>query len=340
MPKNTPSRALTGVAGLVESYGQDPGNIARRVGLEPLALYRHDIYIEGSIANDFLEEAARVCGDRFFSLKLAPLQGWGVLGPVSPMIRQAQTVGGVLRMLEAHQESHTRDSSSLLVEDDRGVSICYELRWTPGSGRSLHSSRVQLVELACAIFCHEIRKLLGNSWRPDLAQFRYSAPEDLRPLRQICGDRLMFNQDVNALRISKADCERPIVNMPDRSPINALLETPTGLDLKTPFVLEVDRTIRLLLNRDDASVDRVAQTLGISGRTLQHRLKQSDTSYQNLFDIARIDLALQYFNDSDLNVLAISERLGFTDTAAFSRFFKKHLKMSPRDYTKRISSGA
>jgi AraC-like DNA-binding protein len=42
-------------------------------------------------------------------------------------------------------------------------------------------------------------------------------------------------------------------------------------------------------------------------------------------------------NDSDLNLLAISERLGFTDAAAFSRFFKKHLKLSPRDYSKRIS---
>ena len=80
----------------------------------------------------------------------------------------------------------------------------------------------------------------------------------------------------------------------------------------------------------------MADSLGISPRSLQHRLKQSDTSYQSLFDIARIDLALEYLNDSDLNVLAISERVGFTDAAAFSRFFKKHMKMSPRDYAKRI----
>ena len=64
MIKNTPSRALTGVASLVESYGHDPDCIARRVGLAPSALYRPDLFIEGGVFNDYLEEAALVCGDR------------------------------------------------------------------------------------------------------------------------------------------------------------------------------------------------------------------------------------------------------------------------------------
>ncbi len=336
MTKNTPSRALTGVASLVESYGHDPDSIARRVGLPPSALYRPDLLIEGGVFNDFLEEAALVCDDRFFSLKLAPIQGWQVLGPVWEVIRRAQTVGEVLRTLAAHLESHASTVSSPLVEDDSGISICFEARWDPKWGRSLNTSRVQVVELAAAMSVHEMRRLLGNSWRADQVQFRHSAPENSRPLYQVFGDKLRFNQDVNALRVSKADCERPIVVMPHRPTIAAQYETPTDLKLNIPFVLEVDRAIRLLLNRENASVDRVADTLDISPRTLQHRLKQSNTSYQSLFDIARIDLALEYLNDSDLNLMAISERLGFTDAAAFSRFFKKHLKLSPRDYSKRI----
>ena len=336
MTKNTPSRALTGVASLVESYGHDPDSIARRVGLAPSALHRPDVFIEGSIFNDFLEEAAGVCGDRFFSLKLAPIQGWHLLGPLWQLIRRAQTVGEVLRTLAAHLESHASTISSPLVEDDRGISICFEARWDPKWGRSLNTSRVQVVELASAISVHEIRRLLGNSWRADQVQFRHSAPENPRPLYQVFGDKLRFNQDVNALRVSKADCERPIAVLPDRPTIAGQFETPADRKLNIPFLLEVDRAIRLLLNREEASVDRVADSLGISPRTLQHRLKQSDTSYQSVFDIARIDLALEYLNDSDLNVLAISERVGFTDAAAFSRFFKKHMKMSPREYSKRI----
>ena len=340
MTKNTPSRALSGVASLVESYGHDPDSIARRVGLAPSALYRPDLLIEGGVFNDFLEEAAVVCGDRFFALKLAPIQGWHMLGPLWQLIRRAKTVGEVLRTLAAHLESHATTISSPLVEDDLGISICFEARWDPKWGRSLNTSRVQVVELASAISIHEMRRLLGNSWRADQVQFRHSAPENPRPLYQVFGDKLRFNQDVNALRVSKVDCERPIVFMPDRPTITAQYDAPADSKLNIPFLLEVDRAIRLLLNREEASVNSVADLLGISPRTLQHRLKQSDTSYQNLFDIARIDLALEYLNDSDLNFLAISERVGFTDAAAFSRFFKKHLKMSPREYSKRISQGA
>jgi AraC-like DNA-binding protein len=339
MTKNTPSRALIGVASLIESYGHDPDSIARRVGLAPSALYRPDIFIEGGVFNDFLEEAALVCGDRFFSLKLAPIQGWHLLGPIWQLIRRAKTVGEVLRTLAAYLESHASTISSPLMDDDLGISICFEARWDPKWGRSLNASRVQVVELACAISVHEIRRLLGSNWRADQVQFRHSAPENPRPLQQVFGDKLRFNQDVNALRVSKADCELPIAVIPDRPTIAAQYETPADLKLDIPFLLEVDRAIRLLLNREEASVDRVAESLGISPRTLQHRLKQSDTTYQTLLDIARIDLAVEYLNDSDLNVLAISERVGFTDAAAFSRFFKKHLKMSPREYSKRISQG-
>jgi len=340
MINNTPSRALTGVAGLVESYGHDPDRIARRVGLAPSALYRPDLFIEGGVFNDYLEEAALVCGDRFFSLKLAPIQGWHLLGPVWQLIRRAKTVGEVLRTIAAHLESYASTISSPLVEDERGITISLEARWDPKWGRGLNTSRVQVVELACAIFMHEMRRLLGTNWRAEQVQFRHSAPENPRPLYRVFGDRLSFNQDANAIRISKADCERTIAVMADRPTFAAQYETPADLQWNIPFVLEADRAIRLLLNRGEASLDRVAVSLGISPRTLQHKLRQSDTTYQSLFDIARIDLALEYLNDSDLNVLAVSERVGFTDAAAFSRFFKKHLKMSPREYSKRIRQGA
>lgn len=339
MIKNTPSRALTGVASLVESYGYDPDDIARRVDLEPSALYRPDLLIEGGVFNDYLEEAALVCGDRFFSLKLAPIQGWHLLGPMWQLIRQAKTVDELLRVIAAHLESYASTISSPLVEHERGISISLEARWDPHWGRGLNTSRVQVVELACAIFMHEMRRLLGTNWRPELVQFRHSAPENPRPLYKVFGEKLSFNQDANAILVSQADCKRTIAPIPDRPTFAVQHETPVDLKRNLPFVLEVDRAIRLLLNKDEASVDSVAGALGISARTLQHRLRESDTTYQSLFDIARVDLALEYLNDSDLNMLAISERLGFTDAAAFSRFFKKHLKMSPRDYAKRISQG-
>ncbi|MGI9283885.1 MAG: AraC family transcriptional regulator ligand-binding domain-containing protein, partial [Pseudomonadales bacterium] len=89
MKKNIPSRVLEGIADLVETYGHSANTIAARVGLEPEALYRPDLMLSARTINDLLEEAALVCGDRFFSVKLARLQGWDVLGPIWLLIRRA-----------------------------------------------------------------------------------------------------------------------------------------------------------------------------------------------------------------------------------------------------------
>jgi AraC-like DNA-binding protein len=69
-------------------------------------------------------------------------------------------------------------------------------------------------------------------------------------------------------------------------------------------------------------------------RTLRYRLKQNNTGYQTLYDTARQDIAKNYLINSDLSISAIAERLHFTDTAAFSNFFKRGAGMSPRVYAK------
>jgi hypothetical protein len=50
--------------------------------------------------------------------------------------------------------------------------------------------------------------------------------------------------------------------------------------------------------------------------------------------VLRIDLAKHYLSKSDLSIAAITERLHFTDAAAFSRFFKKKTGYPPRKYSK------
>jgi transcriptional regulator GlxA family with amidase domain len=82
-------------------------------------------------------------------------------------------------------------------------------------------------------------------------------------------------------------------------------------------------------------VDKVADSLNIKLRTLQYRLKQNQTSYQALYNTARLDLAKHYLKKSDLSVAAVSERLYFKGCAAFSRFFKDRAGYTPRAYAKR-----
>lgn len=67
----------------------------------------------------------------------------------------------------------------------------------------------------------------------------------------------------------------------------------------------------------------IASHLGISFRTLNRRLIESETSYRNILQEYRLEKALYLLNNERINMAEISFRLGFSDLSAFSRAFKR-----------------
>lgn len=76
----------------------------------------------------------------------------------------------------------------------------------------------------------------------------------------------------------------------------------------------------------------VAQTLGMSERTLRRRLTELGTSYQLLVEQLRRGRAVELLRRGDLSVDAIAAELGYDDPSNFSRAFKRWTGLSPRSY--------
>jgi AraC-like DNA-binding protein len=80
------------------------------------------------------------------------------------------------------------------------------------------------------------------------------------------------------------------------------------------------------------SEEQIADQLNLSLRSLQRRLRDEQTSYQQLLDETRLELALQYINRTSLSVAQIAPLLGFSDSSNFNRAFKRWLGISPSKY--------
>lgn len=76
----------------------------------------------------------------------------------------------------------------------------------------------------------------------------------------------------------------------------------------------------------------VADNLNLTPRTLRRRLANEGTTFSNVFDDVRRDLAEKYLSAGDFTVEDIAELLGFTDASNFRHSFKRWTGLAPSGF--------
>lgn len=107
--------------------------------------------------------------------------------------------------------------------------------------------------------------------------------------------------------------------------------------LKVEHVLANGRTmteqVRTLLIEafgvTQPTLKHASERLRISRTTLLRRLRDEGTSFQETLDKTREELAQRYLRKSDLTIQQIAHLLGYRDTSAFQRAFKKWSGQTP-----------
>lgn len=80
------------------------------------------------------------------------------------------------------------------------------------------------------------------------------------------------------------------------------------------------------------SMPEVAAELDVHPRTLRRQLGDEGTSFRDLLNEARSALAVDLLCNVGLNVVEVSQRLGYTDTATFCHAFKRWHGVPPSAY--------
>lgn len=80
------------------------------------------------------------------------------------------------------------------------------------------------------------------------------------------------------------------------------------------------------------SVQGVALELAMSERNLRRALKDLGTSYKEIFNNVRKEIAIRYLENSDLAMEDIAHLLGFSDSSSFYRSFKQWTNKAPTAY--------
>jgi AraC-like DNA-binding protein len=91
----------------------------------------------------------------------------------------------------------------------------------------------------------------------------------------------------------------------------------------------VDSTLARGMRGQRPSVETLARELAISSRTLQRRLADTGTTYQEQLDRVRRRIARRLLEATDLGVGEIAWFLGFEEVNSFSRAFHRWEQMTP-----------
>jgi AraC-like DNA-binding protein len=92
---------------------------------------------------------------------------------------------------------------------------------------------------------------------------------------------------------------------------------------------QVRRHLLGLLPSGVPSQRETARALGLSSRTLHRRLAEVGTSFGDLLDEMRRELAHDYLRRSDYAVSEVAYLLGFAETSSFNRAFKRWTGQAP-----------
>lgn len=94
----------------------------------------------------------------------------------------------------------------------------------------------------------------------------------------------------------------------------------------------IRRRLRALNPGEWPEFDDLARDLCLSTTTLQRRLQNEGTGYQKLKDELRRDAAIGLLSATDMSIADVAQEVGFQESSAFHRAFKKWTGVSPGAY--------
>ena len=225
------------------------------------------------------------------------------------------------------------DALTIYRSEERGrYRVSFELR---GGERPVPRQRMEFILATVATFC---RWVSGRDLSPVEVALSYPAPRDLAPYRTAFRCPVSFGARLSSLLYALDDLTRPLSTS---NPTLAALHDRYAGDYLEHFdrgqtSYRVREVIIRRLPDGEPRRDQVARELCMSERTLQRRLEEEASSFVQLLNDTRRELAEQYLNRLHLSLAQAAYLLGFSEQSSFFRACKRWFGLPPGEYRRHL----
>ena len=182
---------------------------------------------------------------------------------------------------------------------------------------------------------HFVSWLIGERLELKAAYFKFAEEEAIPGIQIKFQSELRFSQHDNAMVFPARYLEYPIVQTEET--LHGFLKTaPYQLLVMADDSTSLESQIVALIGRDFSlpvpAAKEVANTLNMSLSKLRRRLLDEGTTFQKIKDDCRKKTAINYMNSPQLSINDVAGLMGFEETSAFFRSFKRWTGMTPGEY--------
>jgi AraC-like DNA-binding protein len=322
--------AGTGLDDFFQSRGLCPDSLFGEVMLDPRALETPTATIGLNQYCILLEQAAQRSRDPNLGLDYGQQFKPDMLGLIGYIALSSETLLDAAANLARYFGYHQQQTVTTLVYNEPFWHLTYRIV----SDRIVDRTQDALVTMG--MFCNVFRACAGDGWAPDAVHLEHRRGENWRDIETCFDAPVSFGQPVNAILFRP---ERATMRMPtaDARLLALLSSNITALGLHNPSESMIDRisaTIRDNLGTEQIDLQTVSRKLSVPTWTLRRRLAEENTSFSDVVDRVRREVAERYLARQDLQIGQLSELLGYAEISAFTRAFKRWHDISPAQYRK------
>lgn len=320
------------VVGYLTTRGISKAAICKATGLDGAVLAQPNARLDGAVMERLWNAGARLSGDPNLGLHTAEACNPDALTIAGYVVRSCGTAGEALDRLARH---------AALLNDGLRLSLTCEPDLTTcrcdAAGQSdnyvARAPRQVMEAMAAGIVC-TMRQLTAAQIVPVEVTFQHATPSDLQEHHRLLGPAVRFCAPTTSIVYATADLKRAL--LPVKADLLAIFEPRArhvvdGLDRHGPVSRRVLDLLAGHIRGMVPDVNDVAYALAMSERAMQRHLRDEGTSFRDLVDELRHELALRHLVVPGTSATDVAFLLGFSEPAAFTRAFHRWTGQSPAD---------
>ncbi|HKR40407.1 MAG TPA: AraC family transcriptional regulator [Paraburkholderia sp.] len=319
---------VKGTAQLFQAEGLDADAVFIDAGLDMNALSKPEVRFAPDEISLLWEIAVARSGNPALGLAVEPSATPPSFDEIAYVMMSSSTLRTALANMVEYTLVVSNAAEILLHEDSGGLSVTMSV---VGNERPVPRQRIEFMLITILNFC---RWLTGRDLRPLAADFTSPEPSEMQAYLQAFRCPMHFNAPIHRLLFAREDVDQPLPTYnPKLAEVHQRYVSEHQHRLEnSSFSFKARGFIIPKLSGGDLQRGEVAKAMHMSERTLQRRLQEEGTSFQQLVDDIRRELARDYLSENKVTLRQTAFLLGFSDQSTFFRACKRWFEMSPGEY--------